>query len=117
MKQVLWISRHPISEEQRKDLEQICGGSVCLHWWRENVEDIQALEETVAGADMIAAVLPLHLLAALVDMAGERMVLIACAKRELIDAGGPEAQVRFTHGGWQRIRRLEVELEPVRTGG
>ena len=116
MKKVLWISRHPLSKVQREELEAICGGSICLYWWRENVEDIQALEEALVGADVIAAVLPLHLMAALMPLAGERPVLVARARRTLVDSGGAEEEVRFVHGGWQRIRRLEVELEPVRTG-
>ena len=115
-KHVLWISRHPLDAAQREELEALCGGSICLCWWRENVEQIRALRDAVAGADVIAAVLPMHLMAELMPLAGDRPVLISRARRELVDGGGEEAAVRFTHGGWQRVRRLEVELEPVRTG-
>ena len=117
MKRVLWISRHPLSEAQLEELEEICCGSVCLRWWRENVEEIEALQDIINEADVIAAVLPLHLMAALMPLVGERPVLITRARRILVDSGGTEAEVRFVHGGWQRVRRLEVALESVRTGG
>ena len=111
MKQVLWISRHRLTAEQADELEGLCGGQMTLHWWQENVEQIEQLRAAVLAADVIAAVLPLHLLAELVAMADTRPVLITQAKRVLVDKGGAEADVVFTHGGWQRIRRLELELE------
>ena len=113
MKKVLWISRHVLSPEQHAGLETVCGGPFRLEWWRENVEDAAQLREAVAHADVIAAVLPLHLLAEVTAMAGHRPVLISQARRVLVPTDGPEAAVRFTHGGWQRIKRLELELEPA----
>ena len=112
LKKVLWISRHVMSAEQRGSLERLYGGFE-LMWWRENVEDMGALAPAVARADVIAAVLPIHLLAALVAMAPDKPVLIDLARRTLVPTDGPEAETRFAHGGWQRIRRLEVELEPL----
>lgn len=72
-----------------------------------------ALAPAVAAADMIAAVLPIHLLSRLVQMAGERPVLVELARRTLVPGDGPEDAALFTHGSWQRIRRLELEIEPA----
>lgn len=113
MKTVLWISRHVLTDAQRAGLERLCGGEFRLSWWKDNVEDIGALAPAVAEADVIAAVLPIHLLARLVELAGAKPVLVDLARRTLIPTGGPEAAASFAHGGWQRIRRLELELEPV----
>lgn len=113
MKKVLWISRHVLSDDQRAGLEQLCGGDLELIWWKENVEDMAALAPAVAEADMIAAVLPIHLLAQLMHMAGDRPVLVDLARRTLIPGAGTEAAAVFTHGGWQRIRHMELELEPL----
>lgn len=113
MKQVLWISRHVLTEDQLAGLVRFCGGNFELLWWKDNVEDIQSLAYAVARADVIAAVLPIHLLARLVPLADGKPVLIDLARRSLVPTGGPEAETRFSHGGWQRIRRLELELEPL----
>lgn len=113
MKTVLWISRHVLSDDQRAGLEQVCGGPIELIWWRDNVEELAELAEAVARADVIAAVLPVHLLAGLTAMAADKPVLIDLARRTLVPTGGAEEAAFFGHGGWQRIRRLELELEPL----
>ena len=113
MKTVLWISRHVLSDDQRTGLERLCGGSFKLIWWKENVEDLADLMPAAEAADVIAAVLPIHLLARLVAMADGKPVLIDLARRTLVPTGSPEAETRFAHGGWQRIRRLELLLEPL----
>lgn len=113
MKRVLWISRHELTGAQRAGLEAYCGTDVSLRWWRENVEQMAALASAIREADVIAAVLPVHLLAELVREAGDRPVLIEEARRSLLPGGGGEVTVRFSHGRWQRVVRLELELVPV----
>ena len=113
MQKILWISRHVLTDDQRAGLERLCGGAFELVWWKENVEDLQLLASAAEAADMIAAVLPVHLLARLMAMFPGKPVLIDLAQRTLVSTGGPEAAVRFSHGGWQRIRRLELELEQL----
>lgn len=101
-----------LSPEQELGLERLYG-SFELDWWKENVEDLAQLGLAVDRADVIAAVLPIHLLAGLMEMAGGKPVLVDLARRTLVPSGGPEDDTRFAHGGWQRIRRLELELEPL----
>lgn len=113
MKKVLWISRHMLTPEQHRGLEKLCSGCFELIWWKENVEDLDALTPALASADLIAAVLPIHLLARLTAMVSRKPVLISLARRTLVDNGGVEAEIRFAHGGWQRIRKLELELEAM----
>ena len=112
LKKVRWISRHVLSPEQRQGLERLYG-SFELTWWKANVEDLALLAPAVNRADVIAAVLPIHLLAGLLAMAGEKPVLVDLALRTLVPSEGPEDDTRFAHGGWQRIRKLELELEPL----
>lgn len=113
MKRVLWISRHFLSSAQLAGLERFCGDEISVTSWQENVEDLQDLHNAVADAQVIAAVLPVHLLAQLVQKAEGKPVLVSIAKRELIPTEGGEPLTRFTHGGWQRIAKLELEMEAV----
>lgn len=113
MKYILWISRHQLTREQLDGLRTFCGGDFSLEQWENTVEDLAALREAVARADVIAAVLPVQLLAGLVAMAGGKPVLVDTAVRTLLPGDGPEPQVCFSSGGWQRVLRLEVELAPA----
>lgn len=117
MKKVLWISRHHLTGEQMTGLEAVCGGDFALRWWQDNVEDVAELGKAVAEADVVAAVLPLELLAELVAMAAPRPVVIAKAKRVLVPTEEGEPLVRFTHDGWQQVKRLELKLEPAESAG
>ena len=113
MKRVLWISRHILTKEQCAGLERFCGGEIAVHCWQNNVENIDDLLPEIAVADVIAAVLPIHLLAGLVEVAGERPVLIPVANRTLVSVPEGESEVRFAHNSWQRIIKFELRMEPA----
>lgn len=112
MKQILWISRHTLTPQQLTSLETFCGGPFRLTLWQESVEQPGLLRSAIEQADVIAAVLPVHLLAAVVEMAGSKPVLVEIANRKLVPGDG-EPSVVFSHGGWHRVARLDVELVPV----
>jgi hypothetical protein len=40
-------------------------------------------------------------------------VLIEIAKRTLVSTGASEPTACFSHGSWQKIAKLELELVPV----
>lgn len=113
MKTILWISRHSLTEAQRKGLEQFSGGPIrCIHRG-ENIGSIFQLADDIAEADIIAAVLPLPLLAELYTKALGKPVLIESARRTLIPNPNGEPSVRFEHGGWLLINRLVLETTSV----
>lgn len=115
MKRVLWISRHEMTPEQRADLERALGAPVALSVWADTVEDLSQLRPAVDAADAVAAVLPLHLLSGLLDLAGNKPVLRSVARR--VDAGGvrvlpdgrTERDFSYVHLGWEQVLRLRVE--------
>ena len=115
MKKVLWISRHNFTNEQKTDLIRICADEIEVVHHTANVEDLYDLHTEIAAADVICAVLPIHLLAELRQMAGDdKPVLIAQAVRTLVPApDGGEPRVVFAHGGWQRVTRLELVLDTL----
>lgn len=113
MKTVLWISRHNLTDAQYKGLEQFCEGPIrCIHR-RENVSSILQLSDDIARADVIAAVLPLPLLAELYTTALGKPILIERAQRTLIPNPGGEPTVRFEHGGWLLINQLVLTTTPA----
>lgn len=115
MKQVLWISRHEMTAEQRGDLERVLGGPVELTVWADTVTDLSALRPAVELSDAVAAVLPLDLLAGLLDLAGGKMVLRAVTRRipsgtfRTLPDGRREQEFTYRHLYWEQVLDLRVE--------
>ena len=117
MKNVLWISRHEMTDAQRTDLERVMDGPVRLLPWRDTVYDLSALSPAVERSDAVAAVLPLELMARLLRLAGGKPVLQAVSERRptgkfrKTPEGGSEPEFAFVHRCWQQLVRLELETK------
>lgn len=115
MKNVLWVSRHEMTEPQREDLERVMGDTVRLLTYPETVRAVEVLVPLLERADAVAAVLPVELLAALVSLAGKRPVLQAVSGRRFtgrtvtLPDGRTEPETAFEHLYWQQIVKLELE--------
>ena len=117
MKNVLWVSRHEMTDAQLADLERIMEGPVRLLPWRDTVRDVSALTPAVEQADAVAAVLPPELTARLLRLAGGKPVLQAVSRRlptgrtRVTPQGGQEPEFAFVHDCWQQVLRLEIETK------
>ena len=117
MKKILWISRHQMTDAQFDDLRRCAQDEIELTVWDETVKDLHVLLPLVERADMIAAVLPLDLMAQLVRVAGDKPVLRAVNRRiptgavTTLPDGRCEAEYAFEHMCWQRIIRIDVETQ------
>lgn len=118
MKTVLWISRHEMTPTQRADLERALQDSVCLDCWPDTVQSLSALTDRILQADAVAAVLPMHLLAELVNMVPDKPVLQAISGRKpsgrtvTLADGRQEQEFLFDHLYWERI--LHAEFQTLR---
>ena len=118
-KQVLWVSRHTMTEEQRADLERVMGGPVELTVWSDTVENLQDLQPLVRRSDAVAAVLPAEKLAQLLEIAGGRPVLQAKSGRMATGRwttqpdGRREREFVFVHCGWQQILQVRIKTRAL----
>ena len=118
-KQVLWISRHTMTEAQKADLERVMGGTVCLTVWPDTVEDVEALRPLVLRSDAVAAVLPPEKLAQLLELAGDRPVLRSVSARRptgrwiVLPDGRREQEFAFDHQAWQQVLEIRVRTRPL----
>ena len=114
MKCVLWISRHQMTNDQLCDLERIAQDSVNVLQWKDTLTDLSPVESMVRRADIIAAVLPLDLMAKLKQLAGDMPVLISVSKRiptgcmRTLPDGREEPEFQFVHAGWEQIVELQL---------
>ncbi len=118
MKTILWISRHQMTAVQAADLGQCLGEDFVLLPWKDTVTNLADLEPLIRSADVIGAVLPVEMLAQLVELAGEKPVIQAVSKRlptgtiRTLPDGRQEEEFLFVHGGWRVIRELRFHSEP-----
>ena len=112
MKNVLWISRHTMTPEQKADLERVLGDEVLLACWKDTVVDLQVIADLLVHFDVIAAVLPLRLLADLKAVAGDKPILTAASERRptgktiTLPDGRTEQEFLFVHMYWEEILEL-----------
>lgn len=115
MKNVLWVSRHEMTESQLRDLTRVMGDAVRLLSYTATVKDIAVLAPLLEQADAAAVVLPVELLAGLMRLAGDKPVLQAVSGRRFtgrtvtLPNGKTEPETAFEHLYWQQIVKLELE--------
>ena len=114
MKSVIWISRHQMTDDQLCDLERIAGERVNILQCKDTLKDLRRLQPLLRHVDIVAAVLPLDLLAELRQMAGDTPVLVSVSRREptgrmrSLPDGGEEPEFRFVHAGWEQVVELQL---------
>ncbi len=123
MKNVLWISRHTMTVEQKKDLERALGDEVLLVCWKDTLEDLQPITPILDLMDAVAAVLPLQLLAELKELAGDKPVLTAVSERRpsgktvTLPDGRTEQEFLFVHNHWEEIQEICIRTRRLPAAG
>ena len=81
----------------------------------DTVRDLSVLEPLIRQADIVAAVLPLELMAGLIKLTGEKPLIRSVAGRVPTGRtchapdGRAEREFAFRHLAWQQIEKLEIE--------
>ena len=106
-----------MTPDQYADLERIMGGSIKLIPWRETVHDIAELTPLLDQVDVIAAVLPITILAQLFSQSPGIPIIQAISGRKatgqtiITPNSQQEPEFTFVHLGWQQIIHLEIETK------
>lgn len=105
---VLWFSRHPLSEEQRADLERVYG-PVEVNQVNKTIQAAREIAADIEQSDVIAIVAPLPLQQQFLELAGEKPVVFCKNDRRIDPEDG--TKVSFAHAGWFQIRKIEVVFD------
>lgn len=109
---VLWFSRHSMTDPQLAALTTKLG-DVTVNQVNKTINSAFELQDEIAANDIIAIVAPLNLQAQFLKLAGDKPVIVAETKRELVkDADGGEDKVNFIFNGWTRLVKIDVVTEP-----
>lgn len=120
MKEILWLSRHKMTEAQFADLKRIYG-KIEVKTFDQSVSGWKDVVEAGADCDVLAVVLPPAILADLTNPRNnQKPVIRAKANRvptgkTIINpaTGKEETEYRFEHAGWERVLKIEVVVEAL----
>lgn len=116
---VLWLSRHSMTEEQRKDLNRIYGEDTEVVQVPEQVKGYKEVLEYGKGCDVLAVVLPPVILAELTNPKNNQKPVIRAISnrvptgRMVINTatGDVEVEYKFKFDHWERVIKVTVEVE------
>lgn len=105
---VLWFSRHDMTEEQIDALVDIYG-PIQIHQINKTVKSAKELENEIKGSDVVAVVAPVELQAEFLQVANGIPVISCRNKRILIqNQEGTETKVEFAFNGWYEIEKIDI---------
>lgn len=120
MTNILWLSRHSMTEAQVEDLKRIYG-EIEVKTFDESVSGWKDVVEAGADCDVLAVVLPPAILADLTNPRNNtKPVIRAKANRvptgkTIVNpaTGKEETEYRFEHAGWEKVIKIEVVVEQL----
>ena len=105
---VLWFSRHDMTEEQIDALVDIYG-PIQIHQINKTVKSASELENEIRVSDVVAVVAPIELQAEFLEIADGIPVISCRNKRILIqNKEGTETKVEFAFNGWYEIEKIDI---------
>ena len=109
---VMWFSRHDMSPEQSQALVNKLGGGFELVKVDGTIPNAFAIKEYIDECDVIAIVAPIHIQEQVLRIAGNKPVIMALSRRELVpDENGGESKAVFIFEKWERLLKIVVEKE------
>lgn len=107
IKQIFWVSRHEMTEEQFNALKKIYG-EFDIRQINKTIESVQELAPYLEYADVWAVVLPPTLIAELMKITN-KPIIYAVNGRELTTDGKAE----FIFKGWRKYNKVVIETEDL----
>lgn len=101
MTNVLWLSRHDMTSEQLEGLKRVVNDEVTVKKVDETVKSAADVLKHGEDCDVLAVVLPPHLLADLFAMTAKKIIV---AKSKRIRTATPTGtDINFVYDGWEVI--------------
>lgn len=110
---ILWLSRHDMTLDQKKDLERIYG-EVEIKKVSETVNSYKEILEYGADCEILAVVLPPTILMDLIKNTTKPVIRSISNRVETGNmvlnpaTGTMEKEYKFVHGGWEQIEKIEI---------
>lgn len=121
MTNILWLSRHNMTEDQFADLKRIFGNDINVKHFTDSVSSWKEVLEIGSDCNILAVVLPPAIIADLTNPRNNtKPVIRAIANRVETGCmvinpatGKEEKEFKFEHAGWEKVIRIEVVTEKL----
>lgn len=110
MKKVLWFSRHTMTDEQMAALKDKVGEFELMQI-SKTINSAFELTKEIEECDILAIVAPLNIQAQFLKIAGDKPVIIALSRREIIKKDNEDDEIKFIFEKWERIIKIDVVME------
>ena len=105
---VLWFSRHDMTEEQIDALVDIYG-PIQIHQINKMIGSAKELENEIKYSDVVAVVAPVELQAEFLQVANGIPVISCRNKRTIVKTeDGKEEKEKYVFGGWYEIEKIDI---------
>jgi len=110
MKNVLWFSRHELTETQIEDLKAVLGeDDLFINCINQTITSAYAIKDDLERCDVACVVMPLNLQEQTLKILNGKPMLISRNHRVQQDDG----TFAFYHAGWDRVDRIEIVKETL----
>lgn len=97
---ILWVSKNQITNEQKEDLEKICGSWLEIVNYPEEIVDLENLIAKADDFDALAVVLPLEMLEKLRKQTDKPILISKSVRRA--------DKNDFSHCNWIEIKKINI---------
>ena len=106
---VLWFSRHKMTDEQLNGLKRLVGDDLELNQVNKTIGSVDEIQQDIDKADVLAVVAPPDLMQEFHRAADDRPLLSAVSERVLTKDGDGETKASFVFKGWKQYDVYQIE--------
>lgn len=111
-KNVIWFSRHELTEEQVNGLKKILKTEkVKVKTVNKTIQSAEEIKSEISDEVLVAVVLPVNLLSELKRILPESIIIAIPRNKRIKDESG---EFKFVYDGWEIVKKCIYESEIIK---
>lgn len=111
MKNIKWISRHVMTNEQLADLKRVYGENIVITQLDETIKDVTTVVDDIT--DVYAVVMPPEMVAQLFAITDKPIVMAKSERVRTPETINGEAHFQFVHAGWFLYEEIVIRTRQL----
>ena len=111
MKNVIWFSRHDLTEEQIKGLKKVLKTeNIKVKTINKTIQSAEEIKSEIIDEVLVAVVLPVNLLSELKSILPENIIIAIPRNKRIREESG---EFKFIYDGWEIVKTCIYESEII----